>query len=780
MNNDTHKWFESLIETYLADGLSEKESAEFESHRDGCAECRKSLNEAQRFESVLFQALAMDKSPIDIAGRVSAAIALKQPNPLAMNIWDMIRGLNPLKMPRYITGPAVAAIIVLIGMMVAISTNYEKRYAQTKTQAGVLYEVAKAPPSASEAVEDSNKNGVLYGYTARGLTVGENRPVHWTTTGSVSPVKIEYSSDKATEAKDSSGAYSWTVNNGVTTTSAESPQPPPPTPPPTGDIAEKVRTLTILPETPERLEEVTNTIQNQLTDVRSTVRSEVEGQLAKETSGELIVGEPLERNLRVIMGASGAGQGTLGKLIPAPLAAGAPIAPDRKVIKSGTLTFEVDSFEATYQRVIAVLIEEKGYVASSQSSKLPNGKVQGEIVIRMLPERFDTVVLKLRNLGELKNQQVSAEDITKQFIDLQARLKNTQALEERLVKLMDRKGEMKDLLTVEKELANTREKIEQLQGELKYYDNLVALSTIRLIIAEKDIAKPFEYVQTQSAALVLTVADVITAYQRAQAIILGLNGQVIEAQVTNQDKRVIGIVKAYTDADQFTGLLEQLKGLGEVRSAVSEQRQSAPQGASGADKNTPVRKERGLVSISLNLPVGEYIQTQQARIALESSDVDSVYAKVQEMAQGMQAKVLSGNINRGTDQTVATVVCQAPAEHFRSLVESLKGIAKVKSATMDERQSAQGIDPRSLIPAPVRKEPGIIELTIASPTAIVTEEQGFWATLRNTLKGSISGLLWSLEMLVVGLVTIGPWLVLLALVVILIKRWTVRKDTGKS
>lgn len=758
MNNDTHNWFESLIETYLADGLSGKESAEFESHRDECADCRKSLNEAQRFEAVLFQTLAIDKSPIDIAGRVSATIALKQPSPLSMNIWDMIKGLNPLKMPRYVTGPAVAAIIILIGMIIATSANYAK---ESSKRTARLYQTAMDAPTASAVKEDSNKNGSLVGYMMTGSTADATFPY--------------YSSGKVTEAKDSSSAYSWTVNSADSSAPiAKSPQPPSST----EEIERKVRTLTLTTETPKQLEEVTRNIQNQLTDVRSTVRSEMEGQLPKE-SGYL--GEDANKNGAFPDGAysewggevvaAGAGLGTIGKLIPAPLAAGAPIAPDRKVIKSGTLTFEVDSFEATYQRVIAVLIEEKGYVASSQSSKLPNGKVQGEIVIRMLPERFDTVVLKLRNLGELKNQQVTSEDITKQYIDLQARLKNTQALEERLVKLMDRKGEMKDLLTVEKELANTREKIEQLQGELKYYDNLVALSTIRLIISEKDIAKPFEFVQTQSAALVLTVADVITAYQRAQAIILGLNGQVIEAQVTNQDKRVIGIVKAYTDADQFTGLLEQLKGLGEVRSAVSEQRQSAPQGASGADKNTPIRKERGLVSISLNLPVGEYIQTQQARIALESSDVDSVYAKVQEMAQGLQAKVLSGNINRGTDQTVATVVCQVPAEHFRSLVENLKGIAKVKSATMDERQSAQGIDPRSLIPAPVRKEPGIIELTIASPTAIVTEEQGFWATLRNTLKGSISGLLWSLEMLVVGLVTIGPWLVLVALVVILIKRW---------
>lgn len=446
--------------------------------------------------------------------------------------------------------------------------------------------------------------------------------------------------------------------------------------------------------------------------------------------------------------------------------------PQQKIIKSGTLTFEVESFDKAYQQVVKIVTEAKGYIASSSATKLPNGKVRGQIVIRVLPELFDVVTLRLRVLGELKNQSVTAEDITKKYFDLQARLKNARAMEERLIKLMAEKtGEVKDLLLVEKELDKTREKIERFQGELKYYDNLSALATIRLEINEKDIEKPFEYVQTQSANLSLAVADVVTAYHQAQAMVYALDGQIVEARLTDQNNRIKGIVKAYVDAEYFSGLLEEMKGLGEVKSAVAEQRRTSSSGKASADKDTKVRKERGLVNLTLNPPAGEYIQTKRARIILKSADVNKAYAQAQEMAAQVKAKILNGKLNRETDRVIGQLFCQVEPEDFRPLINSLRAIAEVKSCSVEEHQTARGIDPKSMLQAPIRKEPGRIELVIISPAPIMPKEGGISATLKKTLKGSFGGLLWSLERLVVGVATIGPWLAILILVIILTRRY---------
>jgi glycine cleavage system regulatory protein len=469
---------------------------------------------------------------------------------------------------------------------------------------------------------------------------------------------------------------------------------------------------------------------------------------------------------------------------PAP---GEPLSPERKIIKTGNLTFEVESFEAAYQKIVSILTEERGYIASSSSSKLANGKIRGEIVIRIMPDKFDSITLRLRVLGELKNQQVSSEDVTKFYVDIQARLNNSKVLEERLIKLMtEKKGEIKDLLEVEKELANVRQKIEQLQGEIKYYDNMTFLATIKLDIYEKDMAIPVEYIQTQSANIFMAVSDVEAAYQRAQKIVQDLKGQIVEAKLDNQNKKFSAVIRAYVDADQFAMLLSQFKGLGEVKYANESQTQSGPEIiTTNPPPNTPIRKERGLVYLVLNPPQGEYVQIQRAKIHLTSSDVNASYIKAQGIANESQAKVLSGNINKGTNQVVATLTCQVDSEKFKALVESLKILGEVKIATTDEHQTANGIDPKSTLQAPVRKEPGVIELTIDSPETIVAEERGLGATLRNTVKGSLTGLSWSLEMLIVGLITVGPWVILLLLVVFLVKRWAFKEaktevKTGKT
>jgi hypothetical protein len=453
----------------------------------------------------------------------------------------------------------------------------------------------------------------------------------------------------------------------------------------------------------------------------------------------------------------------------------------RKIIKTGVLTFEVESFENAYQKVVGILGEERGYVASSSTTVLGNGKVQGQIVIRFLPERFDTITLKLRTLGELKHQEVSSEDVTKQYVDLMARLGNAKTLETRLLQLMnDKKAQIKDLLEVEKNLADVREKIERFQGEIKYYDNLTSLATLTLDITEKDMGQVVEYVQTQTGNLVVAVADVEKSYQKTQEIVHALKGQIVWAQLNNADKRLQGDVQAYVDAEQFFLLVEQLKGLGEVKSANLQQQTSTGGTPPAKPENAKIRKERGLISLSLRPPSGEYVQAQEARVDLEVVDVDKIYAQAQQVINEGQAKILNGNINRGVEQVRASLVCQVEAERFRAVVESLKILGKVKIATMEEHQTAQGVDSKSILPVPVRKDPAMITLSIYTPMAIVTEDSGVMAAWKKTLKNSIQGVLLSLQFLIVGFLAVAPWILAVIAVFMIVKKFTSKKSESSK
>src|ERR1700677_2849532 len=85
----------------------------------------------------------------------------------------------------------------------------------------------------------------------------------------------------------------------------------------------------------------------------------------------------------------------------------------RKLIRNAALDFEVASFEGALDTVGKVAGEEQGYILTQNSEKGANGKLQGQIIVKVLPANLDRFLLKLRALGEMKNQTVAGQDVTK-------------------------------------------------------------------------------------------------------------------------------------------------------------------------------------------------------------------------------------------------------------------------------------------------------------------------------------------------------------------------------
>jgi len=143
----------------------------------------------------------------------------------------------------------------------------------------------------------------------------------------------------------------------------------------------------------------------------------------------------------------------------------------RRVIRTGEVEYEIESFDTSVLTITKLVEEEAGFIATVNSDKLPNGKVRGVVVVRVPPERLDTLLLKLRGMGELKSQNIRSQDVGRQYYDLESRLRAARAMEERLLRIIkDGKGEIKDLLLAEKELGEWRTKIESYEGEKRYYE----------------------------------------------------------------------------------------------------------------------------------------------------------------------------------------------------------------------------------------------------------------------------------------------------------------------
>jgi len=163
---------------------------------------------------------------------------------------------------------------------------------------------------------------------------------------------------------------------------------------------------------------------------------------------------------------------------------------ERKLIARVTLTLEVEDLKDRVSRAEAIAKEFGGYLSDSQIYQ--EEVSQRASLTLMIPfNNLDQAVSKIRELGKVRFEQKSTEDVTRQFIDSQARINNLKKEEDALAALLNRTGKLSDILEVEQELARVRTEIDQIQGELRYLEHQTTYSTVTLSLSTKP--EPIQY-----------------------------------------------------------------------------------------------------------------------------------------------------------------------------------------------------------------------------------------------------------------------------------------------
>jgi hypothetical protein len=157
----------------------------------------------------------------------------------------------------------------------------------------------------------------------------------------------------------------------------------------------------------------------------------------------------------------------------------------RKLIRTGRIVLEVPSFARASDEVARIAARHGGYVADAHSSRGDRGKERGTLTIRVAADRFEAAMQALKALGRLRSEGVSTQDVTKAYMDLETRLRVKRETAERLREILrTRTGKLSDVLEAEREVSRVTEEIEQLEGERRYYDQQIALSTIAVELLE--------------------------------------------------------------------------------------------------------------------------------------------------------------------------------------------------------------------------------------------------------------------------------------------------------
>ena len=148
-------------------------------------------------------------------------------------------------------------------------------------------------------------------------------------------------------------------------------------------------------------------------------------------------------------------------------------APDKKLIQSVGLQLLVKNASDA-----AVQVE---HIAASLG-----GEIEGEIILRIPASRLDDAVSQFSKLAiRVENQHRESRDITREFTDNEARLRNMKLEEDQYLVLLKRAGSMKDTLEVTEKVSEVRGEIEQLQGELNWQSHQVAMSALQIQLIEE-------------------------------------------------------------------------------------------------------------------------------------------------------------------------------------------------------------------------------------------------------------------------------------------------------
>ncbi|HVX84389.1 MAG TPA: DUF4349 domain-containing protein [Phycisphaerae bacterium] len=351
---------------------------------------------------------------------------------------------------------------------------------------------------------------------------------------------------------------------------------------------------------------------------------------------------------------------------PPPPSAAAPDVAARKVIRNGTVEYEVRSFDDAYQTISSLTTELGGFVSSTSSDRLTNGKIRGTVVVRVPPEKLDKLLLQLRGIGELKNQQIAANDVTKEYVDTQSELRGLRAMEDRMLDLIKNgKGEVKDLVEAEKQLGDYRVRIEKLEGEIRYYDNLVAMATLTITAYERDIQKAAAATEQETASIDLQTETVEEKLAAARKLIDDAKGRVIDGGAKKGDNdQITAYLAADIPADKSDSVLAGLRVLGQVVHFERTRKQTLSGGGGGGGGGAATSAD----STAADAP-GLALQQKDTRITLTLSNLASVPPH----------ETISMNL----------AVADVPAA-YQALLAALRGGDAVPPATQPQAPGAMG------------------------------------------------------------------------------------------
>lgn len=152
----------------------------------------------------------------------------------------------------------------------------------------------------------------------------------------------------------------------------------------------------------------------------------------------------------------------------------------QKIVKTGNLRFETKDLNDTYNQILKSVKANGGSIQNDSEGKNYE-TVFRNLVVRIPSQNFDVFIQNIsKGVSYFDNKEISAEDVTAEYIDIDTRLNAKKALENRYLDLLKKANKVSEMLEIEAQLSAIREEIEAKQGQLNYLKSRISLSTITI------------------------------------------------------------------------------------------------------------------------------------------------------------------------------------------------------------------------------------------------------------------------------------------------------------
>lgn len=161
----------------------------------------------------------------------------------------------------------------------------------------------------------------------------------------------------------------------------------------------------------------------------------------------------------------------------------------RKIIRNAEFTLESDAPADGQRRIAAIAEAHGGFVVTSEAKQSDSESgsrinVTVTVVVRVPSTQFGPTVEEIRGVGtRVKQEKITGQDVTEEYVDLEARIRTQRALEAQFLEIMKQARKVTDALEVQRQLAEVRTEIERLEGRRRFLENQSNLSTISVTLA---------------------------------------------------------------------------------------------------------------------------------------------------------------------------------------------------------------------------------------------------------------------------------------------------------